>query len=49
MHDLPNDTDDKTESKYECLKCGEIIVSEDHPVDCPECEGGMVGRDEALE
>lgn len=49
MHDLPEDTDDATESAYECLKCGEIVVAEVHPVDCPECGSEMVGRDMALE
>ena len=49
MHDRPKETDEKEESKYECLKCGNIMVAASHPGDCEGCGGGMVGREVSLE
>lgn len=47
MYEIVTDANDGAE--YECLNCGHIVVAESHPGDCPECDGGMVGRSVSLE
>lgn len=49
MYDLPLNTNENSEAKYECLKCGKIVETEGHPGECPDCKGGMVGRAVSLE
>jgi rubrerythrin len=29
--------DPDTASEYECLDCGELIIAESHPGNCPQC------------
>lgn len=47
MYDVP--TDPEVEAKYECLKCGEIVEADSHPVACPECGCAMQNRANSLE
>lgn len=37
------------ESPYECFECGNVIVSEDNPGQCPDCAGAMRNRQTPLE
>lgn len=41
--------EESSESKYECLQCGNIVEAESHPGDCPECGGGVQDRAVPLE
>lgn len=34
---------------YECLQCGAIVESKNHPGSCEECGGGMRNRVMTLE
>lgn len=43
------DDDPETESTYECLQCGRLVTADQHPVDCPDCDGGMQNRAMSLE
>lgn len=47
MHDLPEEPDVK--NRYECLQCGELLLAETHPLDCPECGSVMQGLKNSLE
>lgn len=47
MFDTPDDPE--TESVYECLRCGEIVTSEDNPGECPVCGGSLQNRAMSLE
>lgn len=47
MHDV--ETDPEAEDTYECLRCGELVEAESHPVACPECGGAMQNRANSLE
>ncbi|WP_227378530.1 rubrerythrin-like domain-containing protein [Haladaptatus halobius] len=47
MRDVTQNSDE--ESPYECFKCGNVIVTEDNPVSCPDCSGPMRNRQTPLE
>lgn len=47
VFDGPDDTD--ASSVYECLRCGVIVTSDSHPVDCPDCGGVVQNRAMSLE
>ena len=36
--------DPESESAYECFDCGELIVAETPPSECPECGGAIRNR-----
>ena len=31
-------------SEYECLRCGELVLAESHPGDCPQCDSVLRNR-----
>lgn len=47
VHDVPGNPD--SGSTYECLRCGEIVTSETHPGECPNCGGVVQDRAMSLE
>lgn len=47
VHDVPGDPE--SESTYECLRCGKIVVAETHPGACPACGGTVQNRAMSLE
>ncbi|ELZ31279.1 hypothetical protein C465_15597 [Halorubrum distributum JCM 9100] len=47
MKDLEPETDDET--TYECFECGNILISERKPGQCPDCGGPMRNRQMPLE
>jgi rubrerythrin len=47
MKDVNTEPDE--ESPYECFECGNIIVAEANPGQCPDCGGSMRNRRMPLE
>ncbi|MBX0296782.1 rubrerythrin-like domain-containing protein [Haloarcula nitratireducens] len=47
MRDVDPESDG--ESPYECFECGNIIIAEDAPGQCPDCSGPMRNRLTPLE
>lgn len=47
MHDIEDDPE--TESSYECMCCGNVVVAVDNPAECPECGCGVRNRAMSLE
>ncbi|MFC4249726.1 rubrerythrin-like domain-containing protein [Natribaculum luteum] len=41
--------DPKTESTYECLDCGNTVLSTTHPGECPVCGATFRNRSMPLE
>ncbi|WP_394327739.1 rubrerythrin-like domain-containing protein [Haloferax larsenii] len=48
---IMNDVEPKTdeESPYECFECGTIVVTETHPMTCPDCNASMRNRQTPIE
>ncbi|QDX39411.1 rubrerythrin-like domain-containing protein [Salarchaeum sp. JOR-1] len=42
----PSQTD---ETAYECFDCGNIVVADTHPGNCPDCSGPLRNRHLPLE
>ncbi|WP_153300679.1 rubrerythrin-like domain-containing protein [Halococcus hamelinensis] len=36
-------------SEYECLRCGELVLGESHPGDCPQCHSMLRNRSMSFE
>ncbi|TKX73378.1 rubrerythrin-like domain-containing protein [Halorubrum sp. GN11_10-6_MGM] len=47
MRDVDQRADE--ESPYECFECGNIIITEKNPDQCPDCGGTMRNRRMPLE
>lgn len=47
MHDVPSEGD--SETKYECLDCGTVVVRDSHPGSCADCGGIFQNRAMSLE
>jgi rubrerythrin len=47
MRDIEQDTEEA--SPYECFKCGNIVLAEDNPGQCPDCAGRLRNRQTPLE
>ena len=47
MRDVDHEPNE--ESPYECFECGNIIVAENNPSNCPDCSGPMRNRRTPLE
>lgn len=47
MFDVAEQPD--SESLYECLRCGRIVISDSHPGECTVCGGGFQNRAMSLE
>jgi rubrerythrin len=43
------DTEPDGETPYECFTCGNIIIAENSPGQCPDCSGSMRNRQVPLE
>lgn len=41
--------DASTDTEYECLDCGVIIVADAHPGDCPTCAAALRNRSMPME
>ena len=41
--------DPESESTYECFDCGELIVAETAPSQCPNCGGAIRNRQATAE
>jgi len=47
MRDVEPHPDEET--PYECFECGNIIIAENSPDQCPDCGGPMRNRQTPLE
>lgn len=47
MRDVDQKSD--ADTPYECFDCGNIVLAENSPVDCPNCSGAMRNRRTPLE
>ncbi|MFD1586479.1 rubrerythrin-like domain-containing protein [Halorientalis brevis] len=47
MRDVTQTPDEET--PYECFECGAVVVAEDKPDACPQCESEMRNRQIPLE
>ncbi|WP_143085757.1 rubrerythrin-like domain-containing protein [Halogranum rubrum] len=47
MRDVNPQPDEKT--PYECFQCGNIVIEEDRPGQCPDCSGPMRNRQIPIE
>ena len=47
MRDI--DQDPEGETPYECFGCGNVIVAEDNPGNCPDCGTAMRNRRTPIE
>jgi rubrerythrin len=37
------------ESPYECFECGNVVLTDDNPGQCPDCAGAMRNRRTPIE
>lgn len=47
MRDVRQSPDEET--PYECFDCGTVVVAEDNPGQCPNCESEMRNRQTPIE
>ncbi|WP_139246651.1 rubrerythrin-like domain-containing protein [Halogranum amylolyticum] len=47
MRDVNPQPDEET--PYECFQCGNIVIEEDRPGQCPDCSGPIRNRQIPLE
>jgi rubrerythrin len=47
MRDAEQDHD--TATPYECFECGNVVLAESHPENCPNCGGAMRNRGTPIE
>lgn len=47
MRDVETAPDE--ERPYECFECGDIVITDTNPVNCPSCHGPMRNRQTPLE
>lgn len=46
MHDFDAS---RTSTRYECLRCGDLVTAESHPGNCEECSGTYQNHAVSLE